>query len=195
MSDVRTLLWNLLSFNGNLPDEIIVKILYDFNGLSHPLVSILLNETKINKYERLQTLPIAKQIQKHYYKYGCNNNLIEIMNNKQKFFNINSITTYLNYNDPGYFIPRINGRLFYSIFDENNTIEITPKINWSLNRSKHLLEKIKCVGCLKHYASCYEYNSSKEKLKKYTYVLKELENKTWVCNYCFNIGLDKLSIV
>ena len=133
MSDVLTLLWEFLSFNGNLPDEIILKILYDFNGLSHPLVYILLNDTKINKYEHLQILPIGKKVQKHYYKYGYDKILVEMMNNKQQYFNIINYTSYLNYNNPGYFIPRINGHLFYSICYENNTIEITPQIKWNIN--------------------------------------------------------------
>ena len=192
MSDVRTLLWEFLSFNGNLPDEIILKILYDFNGLSHPLVYILLNATKINKYEHLQILPIGKKVQKHYYKYGYDKILVEMMNNKQKYFNITNYTSYLNYNNPGYFIPRINGHLFYSISYENNNIEITPQIKWNINRSKHLLNKIKCLACFKHYTSSHEYYTSKDKLKKNTYILKELENKTWLCHYCFNVGLDKL---
>ena len=31
-------------------------------------------------------------------------------------------------------------------------------------------------------------------LKKDTYILKKLENKPWLCNYCYHVGLDKLSI-
>jgi hypothetical protein len=36
------------------------------------------------------------------------------------------------------------------------------------------------------------YNSSKFILKKDTYILKNLENNTWMCNYCYNVGLDNL---
>lgn len=189
MSDVRTLVWNLLSFNANLPDELIVKILYEFNGLTHPLVSILRNETKIKYYEDLQSIPFSKIVKNHYYKYGYNHALKNIMINKHKFFKIHNNASYINFNDPGYFIPRQNGRLFYSITGQCNTINV----NWNLNRSKKILDKIKCVGCFKNYVYSPEYNASKASLNKDTYILKELETKSWVCNYCYDIGLDNLS--
>ena len=189
MSDVRTLVWNLLSFNANLPDELIVKILYEFNGLSHPLVSILRNETKIKYYEDLQTLPFSKIVHNHYYKYGYNLDLKNIMINKHKYFKIHNNASYINFNDPGYFIPRQNGRLFYSITGNCNKVNV----NWNLNRSNKILDKIKCVGCYKHYVYSHEYNSSKASLNKDTYILKKLENKPWVCNYCCHVGLDNLS--
>jgi hypothetical protein len=189
MSDVRTLVWNLLSFNANLPDELIVKILYEFNGLSHPLVSILLNETKIKYYEDLQSLPFSKIVQNHYYKYGYNLDLKNIMINKHKFFKIHNNASYINFNDPGYFIPRQNGRLFYSITGKCNTVNV----NWNLNRSNKILDKIKCVGCFKNYVYSHEYNSSKASLNKDTYILKELEEQSWICNYCCHVGLDNLS--
>ena len=189
MSNIIRLVWGLLAFNAKLPDELIVKILYEFNGLAHPLVSILLNETKIKFFEDLQTLSFSKFVKNHYYKYGYGDSLKDIMLNKYKYFKIHSNASYINFNDPGYFIPRQNGRLFYSIYTHCNTVNV----NWNLNRSKKILEKIKCVGCFKKYVYSNEYNSSKIHLKKDTYILKQLENETWVCNYCCNIGLDKLS--
>lgn len=184
------LLWNLLSINYNLPDELIVKILYEFNGFSHPLVSILLNETKIKYFEDLQTLEFSKYVQKHYHKYGYDDSLKDIMINKYKYFKIHNNASYLNFNDPGYFIPRQNGRLFYciSMYTKHNQ----ANVNWDLNRSKKILNKIKCVGCFKKYVYSNEYNSSKIILKKDTYILKKLKDKPWICNYCCEVGLDKL---
>ena len=185
MSNNIGLVWGLLYFNASLPDELIVKILYEYNGLSHPLVSILFNETKIRYYESLQNIPFSKYVQKHYYKYGYNTSLKDIMLNKHKYFKIHNNASYINFNDPGYFIPRQNGRLFYNID--------TMNINWNLNRSKKILDKIKCVGCYKHYVYSNEYNTYKIIVKKDTYILKNLENNTWICNYCYNVGLDNLS--
>ena len=190
MSSTLFICWNLLSTNGNLPDELIVKILYEFNGFSHPLVSILRNETKIQYYEDLQTLSFSQYVQKHYYKHGYDLFLKNIMLNKHKYFKIHNNTSYINFNDPGYFIPRQNGRLFYRITGNCNTVNV----NWNLNRSKKILDKIKCVGCYKHYVYSNEYNASKIRVKKDTYILKKLENKPWLCNYCCHVGLDKLYI-
>ena len=188
MTNIIQLVWNLLTFNANLPDELIVKIIYDFNGLSHPLVSILLNETKITYFEDLQTLPFSKYVLTHYYKYGYNNSLKDIMVNKHKIFKIHNNASYINFNDPGYFIPRLNGRLFYNIIGECHNVNV----NWNLNRSKKILDKLKCLGCFKNYVYSNEYNSSKASLKKDTYILKNLENNNWMCNYCYNVGLDNL---
>ena len=188
MGEFLTLIWNILSNIGNLPDEIVVKILYEFNGMSHPLVAILLHETKIKYYDDLQNLPFSKFIQNHYYNYGYNLELNNIMINKHKYFKIHNYASYINFNDPGYFIPRQNGRLFYRLIGPCNTINV----NWNLNRSKKILDKIKCVGCFKNYVYSNEYNASKVILKKDTYILKELEIHHWLCNYCCGIGLDNL---
>ena len=102
MGEFLTLIWNILSNIGNLPDEIVVKILYEFNGMSHPLVAILLHETKIKYYDDLQNLPFSKFIQNHYYNYGYNLELNNIMINKHKYFKIHNYASYINFNDPGY---------------------------------------------------------------------------------------------
>ena len=44
MSSTLSLYWKLLANIGNLPDELIVKILYENNGLKHPIVKLLYNE-------------------------------------------------------------------------------------------------------------------------------------------------------
>ena len=185
MSNIFNLLWIFLYARCGLPNELIIKILFHFNGISHPIVTILQNETKIKYFEDLQTVPFGKYVQKHYCKNGYDDTLKQIMLNKYKYFKINN-TSYINFNDPGYFIPRHNGRLFYNMDSNNN-------VNWDLNRSKKILSKIKCVGCFKKYIYSNEYNSSKINLKKDTYILKNLEKQPWVCNYCYQIGLDKLS--
>jgi hypothetical protein len=66
MSSTLSLSWNLLSTIGDLPDELIVKILFQFNGLQHPIVKLLLTETKKNKWEQLQSLPFSQSIKSHY---------------------------------------------------------------------------------------------------------------------------------
>ena len=118
MSSTLYLCWNLLDNIGKLPDELIVKILYEYNGLKHPIVKLLYNETKIDKWERLKNLPFSISIQKLYYKYGLNDNLINIMNHKQTYYKLHSLTSYINWNDPGYFIRRENGRLYYNVLND-----------------------------------------------------------------------------
>ena len=61
-----SLCWHLLSIVGNLPEELIVKILYHYGGLRHPNVSMLLEYTKNEEYEALQKLPISNSIYKFY---------------------------------------------------------------------------------------------------------------------------------
>ena len=61
--------WCLLTIVGNLPEELIVKILYQYSGLRHPIVNMLLNSTKVVEYELLQKLPFSKFIYKIYVVY------------------------------------------------------------------------------------------------------------------------------
>ena len=44
MSSTMYLCWNLLTYKGNLPDELILKIAYEFEGIQHPLVKLLFND-------------------------------------------------------------------------------------------------------------------------------------------------------
>ena len=43
-----SLCWHFLTIIGQLPEELIVKILYEFNGLRHPHVNMLREDTKIS---------------------------------------------------------------------------------------------------------------------------------------------------
>jgi len=199
MSSTLSLYWNLLANIGNLPDELIVKILYDYNGLKHPIVNVLFNETKIDKYERLKKLPFSKSIQKLYYKYGLNDNLINIMNHKQTYYKIHSLTSYINWNDPGYFIRREKGRLHYNVLtDSLNVIETSYTNLWKLDRSKQIIENIKC-RCGKLYIhDSFELNSLTILLEihgNYTSILRYIEQlyniNQWLCNHCYNIAFNE----
>jgi hypothetical protein len=201
MSSTLYLCWNLLSTIGNLPDELIVKIIYEFNGFKHPIVKLLFNETKIDEWERLKNLPFSRSIQKYYYKHGLNDNLVMIMNNKQTHYYLHNCTSYIHWNDPGYFIRRDKGRLYYNILNDKLNVNVneTSYMNlWKLNRSRKIIENIKC-GCGK----CYIYDFGQlnyvttmlETYGSYTNILKKIEKnyniKKWLCNHCYNIAFDQ----
>ena len=199
MSSTLTLCWNLLATFGNLPDELIVKILYEYNGLKHPIVKLLFNETKIDKYERLKNLPFSRSIQTLYYKYGCNDKLIQIMNNKQSHYKLHNCTSYINWNDPGYFIRREKGRLYYNLLHNNVYVNENSFMNlWKLNRSKKIIQSIKC-RCGKCYIhDSFELNSLTILLEihgNYTTILMYIERlyniNNWLCNYCYNISFNE----
>jgi len=198
MSSTLSLCWNLLATIGNLPDELIVKILYEYNGLKHPIVKLLYNETKIDKYERLKNVPFSKNIQKHYYKYGLNDNLIYIMNHKQKYYKLHFLTSYINWNDPGYFIRREKGRLYYNVLNDRLNVIKTSYMNlWKLERSKKIIENIKC-RCSKRFVNDFGslnyldilYNKHSD----YVTILNEIEIhyniNHWICNQCYNIAFN-----
>jgi len=141
-----SLLWHSLSIVGNLPNELILKILYQHGGYRHPIVNILLNSTKNEDYEKLNKLSLGKSIYRFYlnkekYTELFDINIINFSNNKQVEYYRNS-KSYIHYEDPGCFIPRQFGRLYYTIkYDDNNVVTAQP-INWSnyLKRSKKILE-------------------------------------------------------
>mgnify|MGYP007047347296 CR=1 FL=1 len=198
MSSTLSLYWNLLDNIGKLPDELIVKILYEYNGLKHPIVKLLYNETKIDEYERLKNIPFSISIQKHYYKYGLNDNLIHIMNNKQKYYKLHFLTSYINWNDPGYFIRREKGRLYYNVLNDRLNVIKTSYMNlWKLERSKKIIENIKCrcgkcfvndFGTLNYLNILYNKHSD------YVTILNEIEIhyniNHWICNQCYNIAFN-----
>ena len=199
MSSTLSLYWKLLANIGNLPDELIVKILYENNGLKHPIVKLLYNETKIDKYERLKNLPFSISIQKLYYKYGLNDNLINIMNNKQTYYKLHSLTSYINWNDPGYFIRRENGRLYYNILNDRFNVNKTSYMNlWKLNRSKKIIENIKC-RCGKCFVNDFGtlnyFNILQNQQWDYVTMLNDIEKyhniNQWICNQCYNIAFNQ----
>ena len=123
-----SLCWHFLTIIGQLPEELIVKILYEFNGLRHPHVNMLHDSTKISEYEILQKLPLSKFVHKYYlnpkkyYKvYGKNiiqfiYDSLEKASKKEYPYGISTI-------DPGYFIPRQFGRLFYEVNNDHLEVE------------------------------------------------------------------------
>ena len=129
--------WCLLTIVGNLPEELIIKILYHYSGLRHPIVNMLLNSTKVYEYELLQKLPFSNFIYKFYINHTKYNNRfnIEIINyiNKHKiYFKGDPRRSLLRYNNPGYFIPRQFGRLYYNTLNENDLIETIIHVDWKL---------------------------------------------------------------
>ena len=136
-----SLYWNLLRYIGNLPDELIVKILYEFHGLKHPIVSILYESTKLNEYEDLQKLPIRKIIYNFYvnqekYKNQYNYNIIDFIDNQQiSYCKFNTRYDKVD-NNPGYFFPRQFGRLYYNTLNDNDVVETKIHVDWKLNRRK-----------------------------------------------------------
>jgi len=140
---VVTLYWNLLRCVGGLPDELIVKILYEFHGLKHPIVTILLNSTKVDEYEYLQKLPIRKIIYNFYlnqekYQKQYNYNIIDFIDNQQRAYCKLSTSYNMVNNNPGYFFPRQFGRLYYNTLNDNDLVETKIHVDWKLNRSKNI---------------------------------------------------------
>ena len=115
------LCWNLLSTIGNIPDELIIKILYGFEGIKHPIVMMLLNETRQESYMELYNSSFSKKLRKQYYNHGVNDDLLKIMNDNNIDFWI--CRNYIEYNDPGSFIPRQFGRLYYHILNDNLKVD------------------------------------------------------------------------
>ena len=193
------IIWTILS--KHLPNELIFKIIYDFEGIQHPLVSILRKATQNKTWDRLTNLPFSKKIQKYYYKYGLDDNLQIIINNKQKYYYMHNCSSYISYNNPGYFIPRQKGRLYYSVLDDNTPIENIRFTEFKLERSKNIIKNILCVGCNKLYIreNPAVFNNYIEKYGSYTklldnfndYCCKNLKINKWLCNYCYNVGFNQ----
>jgi hypothetical protein len=114
------LCWNLLSAIGNIPDEIILKIIYEFEGVKHPIVMMLLNDTRQESYMELYRTPFSKGLRKQYYKSGVNDDLLKIMNDNTDF---RICRNYIERGDPGSFVPRQFGRLYYDILNDNLKVD------------------------------------------------------------------------
>lgn len=122
------LCWYMLTIIGRLPEELIVKILYEFNGLRHPHVNMLREATKISEYETLLKLPLSKLVHKYYlnptkyYKvYG--KNIIQFIYDSLEKERKNVYPYGISTIDPGYFIPRQFGRLFYEVNNDHLEVE------------------------------------------------------------------------
>ena len=204
-----SLCWHLLSIIGTLPEELIVKIVFHYSGIRHPIVNMLLNSTKVKEYENLQRLPFSKSIYKFYLnpeKYSSlfGINIITFINNKQCSY-FRDCSSYIHYKNPGYFIPRQFGRLDYNVLNDLDMVETKIHVDWKLNRSRRILESIKCNNykCTRGMHSCNEFNEIKNlSTIKNTHKLmlfeKTLESdkkmsfpfgthvNNWTCNICSN---------
>ena len=142
-----SLCWHLLTIVGQLPEELIIKILYQFSGLSHPIVNMLNEYTKIDRFEELQKLPFSNSIYRFYInqeKYSAlfGLNIVNYINNKQLSY-FRECKSYVHYENPGYFIPRQFGRLYYNVLNDNDSVETKVHVDWKLNRSKIMLKTLR----------------------------------------------------
>ena len=142
-----SLSWHLLTIVGQLPEELIVKILYQFGGLRHPVVNMLLEHTKVDRFEELQKLPFSRGIYKFYLnqeKYTAlfRLDIVNYINNKQCDY-FRECMSYIHYENPGFFIPRQFGRLYYNVLDDLESVETKVHVEWKLNRSKIILKSLR----------------------------------------------------
>ena len=93
------------------------------------------------------------------------------------------MTSYIYYNDPGYFMPRQFGKLYYSIFNDT--------MKWNLHRSKYILDNIKCF-CNKSYSNTNDINNNSSYVEELKYIENNiLTNNKWLCNYCYNVAFNE----
>ena len=147
MTNTLSLCWDLLTIVGHLPDELIVKILYQFSGLRHPIANMLIEHTKIDRFEELQKLPFSSSIHRFYlnqeqYSALFGLNIISYINNKQYNY-FRECKSYIHYSNPGYFIPRQFGRLYYNVLNDHESVETKVQVDWKLNRSKIMLKSLR----------------------------------------------------
>ena len=147
MTHTLSLCWHLLTIVGQLPEELIVKILYQYSGLRHPLVNMLLEHTNVYRFEELQKLPFSSSIYKFYlnqekYRALFGIDIITYINNKQYNY-FRECKSYIHYDNPGYFIPRQFGRLYYNVLNDIDSVETKIHVDWKLNRSKIMLKSLR----------------------------------------------------
>ena len=139
-----SLCWHLLTLVGHLPEELIIKILFHFGGLRHPNVSLLLHATRDDNCEIMQTLPFSQSIYKFYLNKQKYNTLfgIDIVNytNNKQYQYYKHYDSYIHYDDPGCFIPRQFGRLYYTILNDDQTVVTTKQIKWKLKTRQQLFK-------------------------------------------------------
>jgi hypothetical protein len=147
MMNTLSLCWHLLIIVGQLPEELIVKILYHYSGLKHPIANILLEHTKVDRFEELQKLPFSSSIYKFYlnqekYKSLFSIDIVNYINNKQCSY-FRECPSYIHYDNPGYFIPRQFGRLYYNVLNDFDSVETKIHVDWKLYRSKRILKSMR----------------------------------------------------
>ena len=176
------LYWNLLRYIGCLPDELIIKILYEFYGLKHPIVTMLHNSTKVKEYEDLQKLSISKIIYNFYlnqekYQKQYNYSIIDFIDNQQRSYCGFNTSYNICDNNPGYFFPRQFGRLYYNTLNDNDLVETKIHVDWKLNRSKNIYLKIRRTkaligGMVRFHLSLTICLGDREKFENESYVYK-----------------------
>jgi hypothetical protein len=121
-----------------LPDEIICKILYEFQGVQHPIVDLLLKKTDVESV--FSKMPYIDDLLKKYKKFGNTLKLTNYFIKKQKDHSNKYNTDDLIYRDIGYILPRPFGRLYHEL-NETKLVEPGMKMDyWELNRSRKILE-------------------------------------------------------
>ena len=123
-------MYNLLIFilykKYKLPYEIVMIIIYNFLSLQHPISKLLIDKTKNYLYECQMFSNKNIKIQKYYKNNGIDNYLLNLTHNQ----------------DPGFYIPRKFGKLYYQIIKEKNKIQNGMSLSqWNL-KSQYC-----CINC------------------------------------------------
>jgi hypothetical protein len=156
-----------------IPNELILKIIYHYRCVQHPIVTLLLESTKKLEYENNQKHSLGKQLQKSYEMHGSSSQLQELIDYfyKTQLTGYGLRNDYFKINDPGYFIKRPFGKLYYNIKEENEPVQKGKKLcQWDLQRSSKIIKNLNC-GCGYNY---YNVNHS--------YVIRESKKHTFI-NY------------
>lgn len=201
---ITILLFNLLKNIGNLPDELIVKIIYDYNGMRHPIVTLLLNHTRNDEHEILSSRPYTKNLIRYFNTFGHSDHLTYLILKEQKeYINQNNIN-YGVYKDIEYFLPRTFGKLYYNEKNEKLTMFVK---DWNLNLSKKKLENIKCMSCNycwfdvnKHtiwdspkyirFSNTHIMPHSWSSVFDYFLEFNYVKNKNYLCKHCFSCAFN-----
>ena len=189
-----------------LPDELILMILFQFRAIQHPVVSQLLKKTENILCELNQKNIYGIEVNKVYNNLKTQNkdkkvDIHEIMSNhfnSEIYWNNPDLNFLLRYDDFGYFIKRSFGKLNYSIKHDYKNVDTSSHFGlFDLTRSQKIIEKYtcKCDYKLKFY-----YNVNKRDVKIYAkrgsainydsvtkdlvYLEKTFNLPNFVCVYC-----------
>ena len=189
-----------------LPDELILMILFKFRAVQHPVVSQLLKRTEKIRCELNQESIYGIEVNKVYNDLKTQNrgkkvDIHEMMShhfNSEIYWNDPDLNFLLRFDDFGYFIKRSFGKLNYSIKNDYKNIDTSSHLGlFGLTRAKKIIEKYtcKCDYKLKFY-----YNVNKREVKIYAkrgspinydsvtkdlvYLEKTFNLPNFVCAYC-----------
>ena len=166
-------IWNFLAIIGGLPDELICKILYDFQGLEHPISVLLKKKTHLNGY--FSNMPYVPKLLTYYRQHGYTPKLHNLLINSQKEYSNKYGLNSIIYQDLGYFIPRNFGKLYYELKRDNLLVE--PGMNlklWKLDRSKKIALNNVCTECDYSFTNLAT-NLFNKQYVSWTEVLKKIE--------------------